>query len=240
MAEEPQTLHHRILSDLQDNILSGLWPPGHRIPFETDLAAQYQCSRMTANKVLGQLARDGLIERRRKSGSFVIRPHTQSAVLEISDIKSEVASLGLSYQYQLVSRQRRKANGEDRQRLGLVVSTPVLALEALHFAGKKPFCLEDRLINLKAVPEAEQASFESEPPSPWLIRRVPWSAAEHTIRALGASARMAEMLKAPVGTACLVVERRTLWQEEYLTQVRLSYIGASHALTARFTPSQKV
>ena len=51
------TLHQRILSDIESRIVSGDWPPGHRIPFELALAEQYDCSRMTVNKVLTQLAR---------------------------------------------------------------------------------------------------------------------------------------------------------------------------------------
>src|SRR5690606_12709385 len=90
-AKAPVSLHQRILTDIQDRILSGEWPPGHRIPFEHELTAQYRCSRMTVSKVLTQLASARMIERRRKAGSFVSRPHSQSAVLEIPDIKTEVS-----------------------------------------------------------------------------------------------------------------------------------------------------
>src|SRR5687768_1725252 len=88
-------LHQRILSDLQNLILSGKWEPGRRIPVEHELMKQYQCSRMTVSKVMTQLANAHMIERRRKGGSFVSRPHSQSAVLTIPDIKTEVAALGL-------------------------------------------------------------------------------------------------------------------------------------------------
>ena len=233
-----ETLHQRILSELQGNIVSGDWPPGFRIPFETDLAETYGCSRMTVNKVLTELARSGLIERRRKSGSFVRQPRAQSAVLEISDLRSEVESLGLPYRYQLISSQKHKAKADERQHLGLLKAATVLSLECIHFAGKNPFCFEQRIINLDAVPDATAADFMSLAPGPWLISRVPWSAAEHMIRAMEADEAMADALNTRIGTACLVVERRTLWQEAYLTWVRLSYVGSSHALTARFTPTE--
>ncbi|WP_207543673.1 GntR family transcriptional regulator [Salipiger marinus] len=45
------SLHDRILSDLESRILSGAWPPGHRIPTEQELRQTYGCSRMTVNKV---------------------------------------------------------------------------------------------------------------------------------------------------------------------------------------------
>lgn len=52
---------------------------------------------MTVNKVLTQLARAGLVERRRKAGTFVMRQQSRSAVLEIHDIRMEVAALGQPY-----------------------------------------------------------------------------------------------------------------------------------------------
>ncbi|MGO8256693.1 hypothetical protein ACC792_37950, partial [Rhizobium ruizarguesonis] len=54
---------------------------------------------LEGNAVLTQLAKAGLIERRKKSGSFVTQPQAQSAVLEIHDIKAEVQSLNLPYSY---------------------------------------------------------------------------------------------------------------------------------------------
>ena len=108
------SLHQRILGDIEDRILSGEWQPGFRIPFEVDLAEQYRCSRMTVNKALTQLAKTGLIERRRKSGSYVTQPRAQSAVLEIRDIKLEVQSLGLAYDYKLSAKTTRRSNAADR------------------------------------------------------------------------------------------------------------------------------
>ncbi len=43
------------------------------MPSESELAQRYGVSRMTAGKVLGQLAAEGLIRRRRGAGSVVAR-----------------------------------------------------------------------------------------------------------------------------------------------------------------------
>jgi GntR family histidine utilization transcriptional repressor len=74
-------------------------------------------------------------------------------------------------------------------------------------------------------------------PSPWLVARVPWSAAEHRIAATAADAETAAMLAIPVGSPCLVVERRTWSGNQAITSVRLSYAGDSHTLVATFAPS---
>lgn len=235
---EPLSLHQRILSDISERILSGAWAPGHRIPFEHELTAEYNCSRMTVNKALSQLAKAGLIERRRRSGSFVRRPQSQAAVLEIHDIRIEVEALGLSYRYERVARHKRRSSAEDRALLELAAAGPVLALECRHFAGKRPFAREQRLINLAAVAEAADEEFHAIAPGPWLIARVPWSAAEHRIRAVAADRHIAAALDIAVGAPCLVVERRTWSAEHPVTHVRFTYAAESHTLVARFTPSQ--
>ena len=237
--DEPQrSLHQQILEDIENRIMSGEWTPGTRIPFENDLAEAYGCSRMTVNKALTQLARSGLIERRRKSGSFVAQPVSQAAILDIHDIRTEVGATGLSYGYRILSRVEREARSEDRRRLDLAARDKVLALNCLHMAGTKPFCLEDRLINLAAVPEAANEDFSTMAPGPWLIDQVPWSSAEHRIRAIAADERVAGLLALSPGEACLVIERKTSRNGEDITHVRLTYPGKTHELVASFTPNQ--
>lgn len=232
----PGSLHQRILGDIRERIVSGEWPPGHRIPFEHELAASYACSRMTVNKALSQLAASGLIERRRKSGSFVRRPASQSAVLEIRDIGEEVRDLGVPYRFEIAAATRRRASAADRERLDLAAPGPVLEVTCHHFAGPRPFCLEERLVNLAAVPEAAEADFSEEAPGPWLLHHVPWSSAEHRITAAAAAAAAACALQVSPGTACIVVERRTWSAEQTVTWVRLTWPGDTHTLVARFGP----
>ena len=235
---ETVSLHQRILSDIREKILSGAWAPGHRIPFEHELTAHYNCSRMTVNKALSQLAKAGLIERRRRSGSFVRQPQSQAAVLELHDIRIEVEALGLPYRYERLERLKRRSSAEDRALLGLSAPGPVLALEGMHFAGERPFALEQRLINLSAVAEAGEEEFLDIAPGPWLIGRVPWSEAEHRIRAMAAGETIADALDIDASAPCLVVERRTWSAERPVTHVRFIYPAESHTLVARFTPSQ--
>lgn len=232
------SLHQRIVNDIEGKILSGEWPPGYRLPFELEMTELYNCSRMTVNKAMNQLARNGLIERRKKSGSFVIQPHAQSAVLEISEIKQEVEGLGKAYQYKRLSREMRKANADDRMILDLSPAGKVVEISSLHYAGERAFCFEERLINLAAVPGAAEETFEKIAPGTWLLQQVPWSAAEHKIKAEAADESVSEALSVLVGAACLVVERRTSMQGVFITHVRLTYLGSMHELVARFTPSQ--
>lgn len=232
------TLHERIVTDLRERITSGAWPSGHRIPFETEMAADFGVSRMTMNKALAQLAREGFLERRRKLGTVVTAPRMQSAVMEIANIGEEIRALGQDYGYRLLSRGLRPATQADRTALRPEEETPfrVLALEALHLADGLPFCHEARVIHLGAVPQAETADFAAQPSGAWLLQQVPWSAAEHVIRATGAGAEIAQALHLRPGTPCLEIARRTEFEGRPVTFARLTYPGERHQLVAGFAP----
>ena len=233
------SLHQRILNDIEQRIVSGEWPPGHRIPSEHELTDVYDCSRMTVNKVLTQLARANMVERRRKAGSFVMRSQSRSAVLEIHDIRAEVLALGQPYRYELVDRKKRRSLRADINALELDKAGPVIEVNSLHYAGALPFCLEYRLINLAAVPQAAVESFHDEPPGSWLVSHVPWSSAEHRIRAGAADAEMAALLHVPCGSPCLIIQRRTWTGTSPVTFVRLIYPSENHELVAHFSPTHE-
>lgn len=230
------SLHHKILSEAQNKILSGEWAVGTRIPVEHELMKQYKCSRMTVSKVLTQLTHAGLIERKRKAGSFVRRPSSQSAVMHIADIKTEVAALGLPYRFELLHREKRRGSPEELGRFETRGGLQLVELVCRHFAGSQPFCIEHRLINLQAVPDAVDEPFVDEAPGAWLLRRVPWMLAEHRIRAVTSARSTLTQLKLKPGTACLVVERITRSKFNVITFVTLTYPGKLHELVASFTP----
>jgi GntR family histidine utilization transcriptional repressor len=195
---------------------------------------RYGCSRMTVNKALSELAQADLIERRRRAGTFVRRPKFLSAVLQITDIRAEITALGRSYSYELIQCSRRVANAADRARLGVRKTGKVVAIACRHSADNVPFAIEDRLIDLEAVPEAATADFAVEPPGSWLLHHVPWTEAEHAISAIVADEPAAAALDIAIGAPCLVIERHTWRSARPLTAVRLLYPGESHKLVARF------
>ncbi|MFC7399024.1 histidine utilization repressor [Chelatococcus sp. GCM10030263] len=237
---EPLPRYAEIRRLLEHKILSGEWPPGHRVPSEHDLVDQFGCSRMTVNKALSALAAAGLVVRRRRFGSFVATPKSQETVLEVHDIKAEITAAGRSYRYMILERERRRVRPEDRERLGLDGAAHTIeALTVLHFADERPFVHENRLIDLAVVPEAASADFALSPPGTWLLEQIPWTEAEHRIRAETAGAEIAHHLGVARGAACLVVERRTFQAGVTVTAVALTYPGERHQLIARFSPAMR-
>lgn len=222
------TVEERIRRDIEARIHSGEWKPGHRIPFEHELVATYGCARATVSKALGGLAKDGLIERRRKAGSFVAHPQVHSAVLEVPDLAQVIAARGEEYRWQLTDRRSEDDAGE--------VPLPALLVEGMHHGGGEPFALERRVIALNAVPDAEQESFTDIAPGTWLLHHVPWTAARHRIRAVEAMSAEAKALGLRPRGACLELERTTWRAGQIVTHVRQLFRGDRYDLVAEFRP----
>lgn len=230
-----QTLDQRIREDIERNIRSGTWRPGDRIPFEHELVAEYGCARATVSKALTALSRAGLIERRRKAGSFVAHPHVQSAVLDVPDIGSVIAARGDTYRFELLRRRVRAHVAGD----ALDAAGDLLAIEGVHHAANEPFGHEQRLISLAMVPEARDVDFGAEAPGSWLLGHVPWSEARHRIAAVPADPRLARLLGIAPGTACLQLERWTWQLGKGVTWVRQTFPGDRYDLVAEFTPQSR-
>lgn len=192
---------------------------------------------MTVNKAIAQLVRAGLMARKRRAGTFVLRPGARSAVLEIRDIKSEIEALGHVHSHTILHRKARRATGADAGILGVALATPLLGLTTLHRANGKPFCYETRTINLDAVPSANEADFNLDTPGSWLVHHVPWTDAEHRIRAAETAPPVSAALGIASGAASLVVERRTWLRGQPVTHVVFTYPAEGHELVARFSPS---
>ncbi|QQA44220.1 GntR family transcriptional regulator [Pelagovum pacificum] len=237
MSTEP--LHARIFEDLRRRIVDGELTPGTRLPKETELAEAHGVARMTMNRVLSDLARDGFIVRRKRSGTFVAQPRGQSAVMEITDIAQEVAALGLRHEWRLESAERKRLSAAERTLLSLTpedAADEVLLLRGLHLARGEPFCLETRAIDLRVAAGALDEDFAQTVPGQWLLRTMPWSAARHRVRAVNVAGRDARTLALSAGTACLEVLRETTIGEDWVTHVRLLYPGEAHQLVAEFAP----
>lgn len=231
------SIAQRIAADIEGRIRSGEWRPGRRIPFEHELVAHYGCARATVSKALGSLSRAGLIERRRRAGSFVAHPHVRSAVLEIPDIAAVIAARGQDYRFEVVTRRIRRRRAECDEEAGFAADEQLLQIEGVHHAAGEPFGHEERLISLAAVPSAREAAFGPVSPGSWLLANVPWTEARHRISAVAAGA-MAGLLGLDAGAPCLCVERWTWRMGAAVTFARQCFPGDRYDLVADFAPAR--
>ncbi|HEY1369132.1 MAG TPA: extracellular solute-binding protein [Gaiellaceae bacterium] len=71
---QPIPIYFQLKTLLLEEILSGVYRPGERLPTEHELCAIYEISRTPVTRALSELAQDGVILRHRRRGTFV-NPH---------------------------------------------------------------------------------------------------------------------------------------------------------------------
>lgn len=231
-------LHQQIRRAIARPILAGSWSPGRRIPSEHTLMERFGVSRMTVNRALASLAGEGLIERRRKLGTVVAPRRPERAVFEIWDISAEIGRAGGVHRLECLSHEETAASEADAACLKVAPGTPILRATLLHGADGEPVQLEYRLVNCAAAPGIAAVDFTTVTPGRWLLDHVPWTEAEHMIRAEEASAETARLLGIRRSGACLVVERRTWRGDVPITYARLISPAGAQILVGRFQPGQ--
>ncbi|MDT7527109.1 UTRA domain-containing protein [Sphingopyxis sp. SE2] len=218
----------RIRDEIAAAIRSGEWRPGDRVPTEQELAARYGCARATVSKALGELAASGLVERRRKAGTFVAHPPVHSAVMTVPDLAELIAARGEAYRWDLISIIDTDDTGEEP------LAGPALRIEGVHRAAGEPFALERRFIALGEVPAAADADFAKEAPGTWLLGHIPWTQARHVIRAVNPVRKETALLGIGPGAACLELDRTTWRAGRVVTHVRQLFRGDRFDLVAEF------
>ena len=80
-------LSDKIKNELKRSILDGTYKPGDKFPPETEIARQYEASKVSAREALRELETEGLIEKRRGifGGSFVAQPGPDKLVAVIDN-----------------------------------------------------------------------------------------------------------------------------------------------------------
>lgn len=222
-----------IKADILGKITRGEWPPGSLLPAETELAEAYAAARATVNRAMRELAEEGIIERKRKSGSRVRLSPLRQARFDIPVARQEVEAQGRRYRYALVRSEVVPAPDWLVARMALGQGAEVRHLICLHFADDQPWLHEDRWINLDLLPQARTADFRAMAPTEWLMAQTPFSAVEISLSATAADAALAAHLDCAEGAALLQMERLTRWEEQTVTLVRMVH-RPGHRMTTRY------
>ena len=136
---QPTPLYHQIYLVLRDAIQNKELAFDDVLPGEAALARQYNVSRITAKRALDQLARDGLVERKRGLGTVVRFNGMEGVrsfryVANVESIKSTTAGAVMeSLGHETVS-----SRGQIGERLGLTEPTELIKIMQHSLVSEDP------------------------------------------------------------------------------------------------------
>ena len=157
-------VYRRVSSDLKQKIVDNKFP-NKRLPDERTLSETYHVSRSSVKRALKVLADDGIIFKKRGSGTF-INPlfmknktifHYEGSNLGITD---SMKSQGKVPKIKLLSFKVVPASKEIQQDLFLADGDFVYEIQRLRLFDDKPFMIETGYIPIKIAPELTQEIVE--------------------------------------------------------------------------------
>ncbi len=228
-----KTSFREVMAEILQRITGGPWGPGTLLPGEIELAEEFNVSRTTMNRALREVTELGFLDRKRKAGTRVRMAPIRQARFEMPIVRAEVEKTGAAYGYALVSREIVAAPDWLRARMNLTADSLVIHIVCTHFSDNEAFQLEDRWINLTALPQASQQDFSAIGPNEWLIATVPFSEVEISFLAVAADEMTVAHLHHKLGEPVFCVERATWWQNAAITLVKLCH-RSGYRMTTRY------
>lgn len=148
----PIPLHHQVFRDLGAALDASEWRPGDRMPTERELAARYGCSLITVRHALGELVREGRIERTRGRGTYVLQPRIDRDIAGSMSFAEEMKRRGLDPATRLVTGRIEPAGDTVAGSLGIAAEAPVVYLERVRLGGGEPLILEQARLPAERFP----------------------------------------------------------------------------------------
>ena len=158
----PIPLHHQVYLDLRRALDAGEWTAGDRLPPERELATRYGCSLITIRHALGELAREGRIERTRGRGTFVLATRIEHDFAGQLSFNEDMRRRGLVPATRLVTRRTERAGEAVAAALGIGPDTSVFYIERLRMADGEPLLLEQARLPADRFPALIDADLERE------------------------------------------------------------------------------
>lgn len=205
------------------------------IPAERDLAVEYGVSRITVRKAIDGLAQEGLVVRRRGSGTFVAA-RVEKSFSKLSSFSEDMIARGRKPSSEWLSRSVGAVTPEESLSLGLSPGTRVYRFQRLRFADEIPMAIEYSTIvghclpGIDAVGDSLYAALGAAGSRP--VRAL------QRLRAMHFPLEQSRRLGVETGHAGLFIERRGFLADGEAVEFTQSYYrGDAYDLVAELNAS---
>lgn len=218
---------------LVEGIETGILPPRSSLPPERELAEITDLSRVTVRKAIQELVREGVVEQRQGSGSFVREPvqRLEQSLTQLTSFTEDMASRSRNTSSKWLERGIFEPTAEEVDVLGLPEGAQVARIYRLRYADGHPLALERAALPLSILPHPTEITAS-------LYEVLDRSGnrpvrAEQRIAAINLETREADLLEVPEGAAGLNIVRTSFLADGSVAELTRSlYRGDAYDFVA--------
>ncbi len=209
LADGPISFYQQLYTILRQELARGTWKPGERMPSEAELIATYGVSRITVRQAFELLVNDGLVYRRRGSGTYVTIPLIEQGLNRIISFTEDMQRRGLHPDTRLIGMKLEPASADVARRLDIDAGEELAVVERLRLADGVPMSVERSHLVHRLCPGVLEGDYVQTPLHIALLERygIRLARAHQAIHAMAADKVRASLLSVSVGAPLFFIER---------------------------------
>jgi GntR family transcriptional regulator len=202
-------LYAQLETHLAQMIGNATYPPGRRLPNETELTEKFAVSRTTVRQTIQNLINRGLVEIRRGKGTFVASPRITQELTELTGFVEDMEALGRNPSARVLDISTVPATGVVARELELATGTPVVRIQRVRLADDRPLSFDETYLPAHIGKKIIQNDLAKEPIFALLEQKynLPLVEAEYRLQAISANKQVAKVLKIKFGSPIFAIER---------------------------------
>lgn len=221
-------LYQQIYDFLHAKIINNEWKPGALVPPESSLMEIYDVSRITVRRAFDMLVQDGLVYRKPGKGTLVAHRKLEHNLSRIVSFTEDMRQRGFQTSTQVLLSGTGTPTDYIAKALRIAADEEMAYLKRLRLADDEPMCIEEsylihRFFQGVLEHDFSQQSLREVTSQQYGIRLV---RANQIIRAINATAEIAEILSIRANDAVLYFERVSFSQDNIPIEFLKAYYRA--------------
>jgi GntR family transcriptional regulator len=220
--ENAVALYRQIATRLREEIATGAFEPSGRLPSEAEIGLRFSVSRVTVRQALDDLARDGLIERRKGKGTYVAGKQVRHELDTLRSFHESLRLQGLDAGMRIRTLELRQTPSDIAAAFGW---ERCVFLERLHLVDEEPIAI-GRSFLPAALATLSRVDAEKRPTYAILaeLAGLDVERAYVTLGAKTADQELEEALKVQKGSALILMERTSYFADDTPAEKSVFYI----------------
>ena len=217
-------LYHQSYLVIRQRLLEGVYPPNKPIPSEEEIRREFSVSRVTIRRALAELEAEGLVRRRRGSGTYPVEQKADAnARANISGLYENLITLGLNTESRLVTYETITAP-KFLTRIDESFTGDVLHIDRIRQLNGEPFAFLESYIPANLADKIKESELGNQPIIMLLeMHGIAAVTAEQALSAAVADADVAAALNVPIGSPLIQMKRLSRDSANRAIEFFLSY-----------------